>query len=177
MIARLRRALPLGLLALGLAWVALPGALRFGHDPGLAMFAALPLRTLQGEPADLLRRAGGRPVVVNLWASWCGPCVHEMPLLAAAQRRHPGVVFVFANQGEDVFTAQHFLDANGFRLDNVLLDPGLTLGAAAGSRALPVTLFFDVDGRLAQTHVGVLTAGSLGAALKRIAADAGDAPG
>ena len=177
MVPRLRRALPLALLAIALAWVALPGALRFGHDPGLATLDALQLRTVRGEPADLLRRARGRPVAVNLWASWCGPCVHEMPLLAAAQRRHPGVVFVFANQGEDVFTAQHFLDANGFGLENVLLDPGLTLGAAAGSRALPVTLFFDVDGRLAQTHVGVLTAGSLGAALKRIAADAGDAPG
>jgi thiol-disulfide isomerase/thioredoxin len=177
MIPGLRRALPLGVLALALAWVALPGALRFGDDPGLATLDALPLRTLRGEPADLLRRAGGRPVVVNLWASWCGPCVHEMPLLAAAQRRHPAVVFVFANQGEDVFTAQHFLDANRFALENVLLDPGRTIGSAAGSRALPVTLFFDAGGRLAQTHVGVLTAGSLGAALKRIAADATGAPG
>ena len=164
----LRKALPLAALAIALAWIALPGALRFGADPTVATLDALPIAPLQGAPIGLKQRAGGRPLVVNLWATWCGPCRHEMPLLADAQKKRPDVAFAFANQGEDAATAQRYLTDSGLALDHVLLDLGKAIGAAAGSRALPVTLFFTADGRLVDTHVGALTAGSLDAALRRI---------
>ena len=170
--ARQPRVVRLALLvafALGLAWIALPGALRFGRDPTPAVLDALPVAMLAGPANGLVGRAAGRPLVVNLWATWCGPCRHEMPLLAEAQRRHPGIAFAFANQGEDASTAQRYLADSGLALDHVLLDPGKAIGAAIGSRALPVTLFYAADGRLVDTHVGALTAGSLDAALRRIA--------
>ena len=46
----------------------------------------------------------GKPSVVNLWATWCGPCRAEMPTLAAAQKNTPDVIFVFVNQGESQAT-------------------------------------------------------------------------
>jgi thiol-disulfide isomerase/thioredoxin len=166
---RLVRALLLVALAAGLAWIASPGALRFGRDPTPAMLDALPIAMLNGPANGLVGRAAGRPLVVNLWATWCGPCRHEMPLLADAQRRRSDVAFAFANQGEDAATAQRYLADSGLALDHVLLDPGKAIGAATGSRALPITLFYAADGRLIDTHVGALTAGSLEAALRRIA--------
>jgi thiol-disulfide isomerase/thioredoxin len=164
------RALLLVALAAGLAWLASPGALRFGRDPTPAMLDALPVAMLDGAPGGLVGRAAGRPLVVNLWATWCGPCRHEMPLLGDAQRRRSDVAFAFANQGEDAATAQRYLGASNLALDHVLLDPGRAIGAAIGSRALPITLFYRADGRLVDTHVGALTAGSLEAALRRIVA-------
>jgi len=166
---RLARMLLLVGLAIALAWIALPGALRFGRDPTPAALDALPIAMLNGGTTGLVGRAAGRPLVVNLWATWCPPCRHEMPLLADAQRRRPDVAFAFANQGEDAATAQRYLADSGLALDHVLLDPGRAIGAATGSRALPVTLFYAADGRLVETHVGALTAGSLEAALRRIA--------
>jgi thiol-disulfide isomerase/thioredoxin len=164
------RALLLVALAAGLAWLASPGALRFGRDPTPAMLDALPVAMLDGAPGGLVGRAAGRPLVVNLWATWCGPCRHEMPLLGDAQRRRSDVAFAFANQGEDAATAQRYLSESNLALDHVLLDPGRAIGAAIGSRALPITLFYRADGRLVDTHVGALTAGSLEAALRRIVA-------
>jgi thiol-disulfide isomerase/thioredoxin len=164
------RALLLVALAAGLAWLASPGALRFGRDPTPAMLDALPVAMLDGAPGGLVGRAAGRPLVVNLWATWCGPCRHEMPLLGDAQRRRSDVAFAFANQGEDAATAQRYLGESNLALDHVLLDPGRAIGAAIGSRALPITLFYRADGRLVDTHVGALTAGSLEAALRRIVA-------
>jgi thiol-disulfide isomerase/thioredoxin len=166
---RLTRLLLLAGFAVALAWIALPGALRFGRDPTPAMLDALPIAMLNGAPTGLVGRAAGRPLVVNLWATWCPPCRHEMPLLADAQRRRPDVAFAFANQGEDAATAQRYLADSGLALDHVMLDPGRAIGAATGSRALPITLFYAADGRLLDTHVGALTAGSLEAALRRIA--------
>jgi thiol-disulfide isomerase/thioredoxin len=164
------RALLLVALAAGLAWLASPGALRFGRDPTPAMLDALPVAMLDGAPGGLVERAAGRPLVVNLWATWCGPCRHEMPLLGDAQRRRSDIAFAFANQGEDAATAQRYLGESNLALDHVLLDPGRAIGAAIGSRALPITLFYRADGRLVDTHVGALTAGSLEAALRRVVA-------
>ena len=167
--ARWRRAAVLIAMAAALAWVALPGALRFGDDPTPARLDSLPVTTLQGRPAGFVALAAGRPLVVNLWASWCPPCRHEMPLLAAAQQARRDIAFSFANQGEDGLAAEHYLAQSGLTLEAVLLDPGQAIGKAAGSRALPITLFFDAGGRLVETHVGALTAASLDASLRRAA--------
>ena len=107
-------------------------------------------------------------MVVNLWASWCPPCRREMPVLAAAQQRETGVMFVFANQGEDAATAQRYLGDSALHLANVLLDSGTELGRTVGSTALPTTLFYDAGGRLVDTHLGELSAASLASKLNQL---------
>jgi thiol-disulfide isomerase/thioredoxin len=123
-----------------------------------------------GRPTTLAQAAGGRPAVVNLWASWCGPCRAEMPVLAAAQQRTPDVAILFANQGERADTVQAYLARERLAMRDVLLDERSALGPTVGSRGLPTTLFYDAQGRLVDAHVGVLSAASLHARLQRLRA-------
>ena len=156
-----RRLLLLVVVAAGLGWVAVPGGIRFDRSPTLSHLGDAALSGLDGSAVSLVALAAGKPLVVNLWATWCPPCRLEMPLLAAAQRRETGVAFAFANQGEDVFTVQHYLAGDGLVLANVLLDPDKSIGQKAGSMALPTTLFYDAEGRLVAAHQGALSAATL----------------
>jgi thiol-disulfide isomerase/thioredoxin len=111
-------------------------------------------------------QAQGRPVVVNLWASWCGPCRAEMPMLQAAQQREQGVTFIFVNQGESSAAVRAFLEAQNLQLAEVYLDGPSSLGPALGSRGLPTTLFYAADGSLQSAHMGVLNAAALASKLQ-----------
>ena len=121
-----------------------------------------------GTQLTLPQAARGRPVVVNLWASWCGPCRQEMPLLAAAQQRESTVGFLFVNQGETDSAMRAYMTRQGLVLREVLLDAGSTLGPAVGSRGLPTTLFYDARGRLVDAHMGVLNAAALESRLREL---------
>lgn len=139
---------------------------------GLAGTHSLPpvqlVRIEDARVLSLTEAARGRPVVVNLWASWCGPCRAEMPMLAAAQQREPTVAFLFVNQGELPATVQSFLQKQSFTLREVMLDSGSSLGQAIGSRGLPVTLFFDAKGRQVDAHFGILNSAALESRLRQL---------
>ncbi|KCB26300.1 prolipoprotein diacylglyceryl transferase family protein [Bordetella hinzii] len=121
---------------------------------------ALALETLEARPVSL-EHYSGRPVVINLWASWCPPCRREMPVLEQAQADYPGVRFLLINQGESAATVREFLAGQGLVFKDVLLDPASQAMPALRTRGLPTTLFFDAQGRLAQAHMGELTAARL----------------
>lgn len=121
---------------------------------------AITLTSLEGRPATL-NDTQGKPVVVNLWASWCGPCRREMPVLARAQERHPDIRFLFVNQGETRDEVDAFMAAERLSLRNVLLDEDALTAERLQVHAYPTTLFFDRQGRLRHLHLGELTAAGL----------------
>jgi thiol-disulfide isomerase/thioredoxin len=158
------------LLVSGVAGVAVWWLASLGS--GLGTSHALPpvqlLRLEDARVLSLTEAARGRPVVVNLWASWCGPCRVEMPVLAAAQQRETAVGFLFVNQGESPAAVQRFLSQQGLPLREVLLDSGSSLGQTIGSRGLPVTLFYDAQGRQVDAHFGILNAAALESRLRQV---------
>jgi thiol-disulfide isomerase/thioredoxin len=164
----LRRPLAVGGLAGMAFWVSASAATGLGQAKGMP---ALVLTEFDGAAQTSLSQAArGRPVVVNLWASWCGPCRQEMPMLAAAQQRESAVGFLFVNQGESHGAVQVYLTDQDLPLREVLLDVGSKLGPAVGSRGLPTTLFYDIEGRLVDAHFGVLNAAALEARLRQLRA-------
>ena len=124
------------------------------------------LADLNERPVSLAKLAGNRPTVVNLWATWCPPCIREMPVLEQAQQRYPGINFVFANQGEHPQAIRQFLMQQNLHLTNVLSDRQNSLGRAVGSRGLPTTLFYNASGNLVDTHMGELSRASLARSLE-----------
>ncbi len=128
----------------------------------------LSFTSLEGAPVEL-RRFVGKPTVVNLWATWCPPCLREMPVLRAAQQRHAGDVnFVFLNQGEEARQVAQWLESRQLPLLNVLLDPKRQASASFQQQGYPTTLFFNADGELVATRLGELSAATLSEKLDRL---------
>ena len=136
------------------------------QGPQRLVLPALQLGTLDAGEQSLADFAG-RPVVLNLWATWCPPCQREMPALQRAQQRYPGVHFVFANQKESREKVQRFLALKGLALNNVLLDDRGALAHHFQQRALPTTFFFDASGALVDTRIGELSDASIAQRLAR----------
>jgi thiol-disulfide isomerase/thioredoxin len=140
-----------------------------------ASLPAVTLRDLDDRPVPL-RGLVGKPLVVNLWATWCPPCRREMPLLVRAQRQRGDVRFVFVDQGESADGVRAILRSAGLQPDHVLLDPAQQLPQAFGTRAFPTTLWFDMQGDLRSMHVGALSPATLAAGLSHILPEATAAP-
>ena len=135
--------------------------------PPHAPMPEVSVRRLDGTEVPL-RAFQGKPLVVNLWATWCPPCRREMPALAAMQARRPDIGFVFVNQRESAATVQAFLAAQGLRMQNVVIDPAGQLGARTGAVGFPTTLFYDARGVLRVKHVGELSEATLSEKLRAL---------
>jgi len=122
------------------------------------------VRQLDGREVAL-RSFANRPVVLNLWATWCPPCRREMPALLAAQAQHPDVAFVLVNQGESAAVVTTYVERERLRLPaqaaTIVLDPGSQVAARLGAAGMPTTLFYDAAGRLRTRHVGELSPATL----------------
>ncbi|SDK46775.1 TlpA disulfide reductase family protein [Billgrantia gudaonensis] len=142
-------------------WLVLVTLAPLGSDASLRELPDLTLENLEGEAVELSSLAG-EPVVLNLWATWCPPCLRELPLLAEADRRDD-VTVVVANQGEELLQVARYLDEQALDFRYPLLDPNQELMVLSESPGLPTTLFFDAEGRVAERHVGELTRAQLDA--------------
>nr|ART38237.1 F325 [uncultured bacterium] len=162
----------LGVLA-GLWWQARPGHMPAveaitAPDPPVPsgvtpaapgdLLPALTLPDLEGNPVNLRSLAQGRPLLINVWASWCGPCVEEMPALdrfAAAQGAEGVQVLGLAlDTGQGV---RAFLQRTPVRYRLVLEQPGpsdasIWLGNRAG--VLPYSVLVGADGRVLRQKTG-----------------------
>jgi thiol-disulfide isomerase/thioredoxin len=136
-------------------------------SPPAQSIPTLTLTGVDGIPRSLVSAANGRPMVVNMWATWCPPCQREMPALARAQKLHPDIEFVFVNQGESLDVVRRYLRMVPFQLEHVLVDEGNLLGKALESTALPMTLIYGTDGLLKYSHQGLISEAVLTVQLKR----------
>ncbi|MCH8543363.1 MAG: TlpA family protein disulfide reductase [Alcanivorax sp.] len=126
------------------------------------------LVTMSGADTSLATRHDGRPMVVNLWATWCPPCRREMPVLQAAQEAYPDVQFLFVNQREPLWTVQQYLSAESLSLRNIVRDERGELAAYLGAYGLPMTLYYSAEGRLVDSHFGELSQATLRHAVERL---------
>lgn len=115
----------------------------------------LKVQDLDGQYVTL-QSLQGKPVVVNVWATWCAPCRREMPLLQEAQQQNPDVTFVLINQGEKVDAIERYLAQEQLSLKNVWQDENLLTQEALGYQALPSTYFLNAKGELVAQSVGEL---------------------
>jgi cytochrome c biogenesis protein CcmG, thiol:disulfide interchange protein DsbE len=108
-------------------------------------------------PAINPARLAGRPMVVNLWATWCEPCREEMPMLQAAQKRYGArVQFVGVNTKDRPDWAAEFLEEVQVTYPEVVDFDGQLL-ASVRSLGLPVTLVLDSQGQLVGRQIGRIT--------------------
>ena len=144
--------------------------------------ASLPERiVLEGLPDDPLPCLGvgpsrapasgdGRPTVINLWASWCEPCVREMPLLEqTADRAGEAVRFVGIDTQDEPASAAGLLEATGVSYDQYD-DPDGEVRSGVRAFGLPVTLVFDAQGREVARRVGEIKGSWLDDALRKAGA-------
>ena len=117
---------------------------------------ALALPCLTKGPDVEIARLGGRPTVVNLWATWCVPCRREMPALEAAHVRHPDVQFLGVDTKDRNDWAQEFLPLVKVGYPQVVDTDGRLL-AALRSPGLPVTVVLDRSGRVVGRQIGAIS--------------------
>ncbi len=97
----------------------------------------------------------GKPLVINVWASWCGPCVAEMGSLDRLARRHNGRQFHVIGISTDDYPekAQAFVVRAGISFDNYI-DRGLVLEAMLGANRIPLTVLVDAKGKVVRKVYG-----------------------
>jgi thiol-disulfide isomerase/thioredoxin len=117
--------------------------------------AAIDGKLLDSSAKTTLAQRKGKPVVLAFWASWCGPCRVEMPLLNTLDKElKSSVSFLGVNTKDDKASAAQFVKANDIAFPSVYDQQGdttLKLGNIPGS--LPFTVLIDKSGRVAAVYV------------------------
>ena len=100
----------------------------------------------------------GKPIVLNFWAHWCGPCQMEMPEFNAAYERLGGeVTFLMVHEGAAVDDGKEKVTEGGYTFP-VVFDVDSSAGNMYGITAFPTTFFIDKDGNLQAYYMGAMDA-------------------
>lgn len=138
---------------------------------GAAGVPALRLPCLVGSQEVALEDLGRRPVLVNLWASWCAPCREEMPLLQEAYERYGDRIgFLGVNTQDTRPAAVSLLADLGVTYAHVV-DEDKALLTELAAPGLPVTLAVAADGRVVDRQVGPVSTARLEELVSRLAAE------
>ena len=159
----------------GIAYLAtLPAAPTVSTSADAADIAALEIAPSQGALAPdfslfnlegeqiTLSKLRGRPVMINLWATWCAPCRIEMPHIQDRFERYAGEGFLVlaVDFDEPAGIVADFRDELGLTFD-ILLDPGAEVQELYRNRNYPSTFFIDENGVIQVQHIGLMTEGQL----------------
>lgn len=122
------------------------------------------LQDLQGNSITL-SELRGKIVVLNFWATWCGPCVEEMPMLTRYQAQHPEIILIGINEEEGADKVQAFIDQSAFNY-LMLLDLHTDVAEKYRIMTLPTTIIIDEYGFQRFQHIGIITEKQLDAYLE-----------
>jgi len=127
--------------------------IRFVRDPDPA--PDFQMKDLDGKPVTL---AGlrGKVVLLNFWATWCGPCREEIPSLIALQKRYKDQLQIVGmlTDDDDDDSLRKVIEAEGINYPVVLATPEMRV-EYGGIPALPTLFVINADGRVVQKHVGL----------------------
>ena len=131
-------------------------------ETGVTVGATLPSFTLAAlNGSEVTIALGEKATVINFWATWCPPCVAEMPELNAfASEQGPKVAFYAVNLREDAASVNDFMYRNGYSLFT-LLDSQGAIGALFQVRYIPTTLVADREGKIVFRKSGGLNKAEL----------------
>lgn len=119
------------------------------------------METWDGRMATIAELRGGKPGVVNFWASWCPPCIGEMPEFEEVhQALGDEVVFIGVNTQDEPEKAAQFAEQTGVTY-LLTRDPQGEWARTFGVIGMPSTYFITADGRIVEDHAGALTKASL----------------
>lgn len=120
------------------------------------------LQDIQGNTLALSELIG-RPIIVNFWATWCGPCRIEMPELQAVfeQYQDEGLVILAIDQDETAEDVQEYFAELGLTFTPLLDVDSDTAKSYGVQGTLPATVFINPDGEVSVVHRGVMTRGQL----------------
>jgi thiol-disulfide isomerase/thioredoxin len=125
------------------------------------------LDTTSGKTIQLSSLAG-KPVLVNFWATWCGPCQVEMPLIQEYYEKFsPNLEVLAINDDESIGEIQPYVNKLGLSFP-VLLDPGGIITDLYQVRGFPTTYFIDRDGFIKEVYVGIISKRVIEDHLKKI---------
>lgn len=137
---------------------------RPGASPDADETFALPPATLAGfagGPEVNLADFRGKPLILNFWATWCAPCVKEMPeFKRAAEEFGDAVTFLGVDVEDAPPNAEPFVKRLGINYP-LAIDPRRELYRSVGNFGMPTTLFVDPDGLVQYRHTGPLDAEEL----------------
>ncbi len=110
----------------------------------------------------------GKPIVLNFFASWCGPCRSEMPAFQAEYNANGDeIVFLFVSLDDTMQDAKDFIDRQGYTFP-ILHDTNGSAAIAYGVRSFPTTVFISREGHLVAKAVGALNASNLALGIEKI---------
>lgn len=141
---------------------------RYDADhPAPGALPALSLESLAGQTV-MLGKLSGKPLVLNLWATWCPPCRAELPLLMKASHQYPNMRFYFAEQGDSRANVKAYAEKIGLTPAQILLDTNTRLSKFFGVIGYPTTIFYNATGNIVAIHRGELTSSTLKQYLARL---------
>ena len=133
--------------------------------PGMPIKEGVAAPDFTGELMDgtsiTLSELQGKPVIINFWATWCGPCVKEMPAFERLKDDFGDKIGIIAvNCGDDAETVKDFVEENGYTFP-VVLDEEYSISMLHPTNSIPYTVVLDAEGKVTHISTGALDADTM----------------